>query len=296
MVASNPTIVVGMHSSGTTLLSRTLSQVGVLMGEDQVTATGESIFFQNLNQRLLSEAGASWFRPDPFLEAVDHWDSSTPAVQSLRTACLTRKSRRFLGRQRWEEYGSLFNQPYHWGWKDPRNCLTLPLWLRIFPEAKVILLIRNGIDVSESLVNREQRFLERRWWRCGRFLFRAMTLRNPFANPVTGFGRHEMFGLWRRYLDAALNTVSALDGRRLLILRFEDLVSSPETHLRHLVEFVGLDFDQAKVRRVAESIDPRKSWAFVSSSILREFHGERSNEPLMKRFAYDQLPAMKGNG
>ena len=28
--------------------------------------------------------------------------------------------------------------PFPWGWKDPRNSITLPLWLRLYPEAKII--------------------------------------------------------------------------------------------------------------------------------------------------------------
>ena len=58
----------------------------------------------------------------------------------------------FLGWKRYLAYRSLerFDQP--WGWKDPRNVFTLPLWLRVFPEAKIIYIVRNGVDVAASLL------------------------------------------------------------------------------------------------------------------------------------------------
>jgi hypothetical protein len=36
-----------------------------------------------------------------------------------------------------------------WGWKDPRNGATLPLWREVFPEAR-ILLIRKQMDERKS--------------------------------------------------------------------------------------------------------------------------------------------------
>ena len=38
-----------------------------------------------------------------------------------------------------------------WGWKDPRNSLTLPFWLRLIPNLKVIICLRNPLEVARSL-------------------------------------------------------------------------------------------------------------------------------------------------
>src|SRR5699024_2516440 len=43
------------------------------------------------------------------------------------------------------------NRNRAWGWKDPRNVYTLPIWLRLFPKAKVIFIKRHGVDVAASL-------------------------------------------------------------------------------------------------------------------------------------------------
>lgn len=279
-----------MHSSGTTLLSRTLSELGVLMGEDQSASTSESRFFLNLNEALLLKTGASWYRPAPFLRQMDQLKQSRKTVESLRAACLSRRSEQFLGRRRWREYGSILDQPCHWGWKEPRTCLTLPLWLKVFPEAKIVFIVRNGVDVSDSLVRREKRILDRHWFGRARYYLRSMTLRHPSANSLSGFNHTEGFALWEQYVEAALDAIGELDCNHLMTLRFEDLIHSPEPHLRRLAEFVGLDLDPRTFGPAKNKINPSRGWAFVSNPALRKFYQDRNNEPLMKRFAYDRLP------
>ena len=39
----------------------------------------------------------------------------------------------------------------HWGWKDPRNSLTLPFWKELLPNLKVVVCVRNPIEVIASL-------------------------------------------------------------------------------------------------------------------------------------------------
>lgn len=287
---SNPTIVLGMHSSGTTLLSRTLSKLGVLMGEDRLASTEESRFFLDLNEKLLLKTEATWYQPDSFLRQIDQLEQSNLAVESLRAACLSRRSKQFLGHRRWRKYGSIFDQPCHWGWKEPRNCLTLPLWLKVFPEARIIFIVRNGVDVSESLVGRERRIRNRSRFGRARYYLRSMMTRHPSTNSLSGFSHPEGFGLWKQYCEAALGAIGKLDCHQLLTLRFEDLVRSPESHLRTLAEFVGLDPDPTSITSAASRIKPGRGWAFVSSPALLDFYRGKKNEPLMKRFAYDRLP------
>ena len=116
------------------------------------------------------------------------------------------------------------------------------------------------------------------------------TLRHPSANSLSGFNHLEGFALWEQYVEAALGAIGKLDCQNLLTLRFEDLVRSPEPHLRALAEFVGPDPDPKNIRSAAARINPGRGWAFVSNPALREFHRRRNKQPLMKRFAYDRLP------
>jgi hypothetical protein len=41
-----------------------------------------------------------------------------------------------------------------WGWKDPRNCLTLPFWQGFFPGMKTVVCLRHPLEVVRSLERR----------------------------------------------------------------------------------------------------------------------------------------------
>jgi hypothetical protein len=41
-----------------------------------------------------------------------------------------------------------------WGWKDPRNSITMPFWRSLLPDAKVVICVRNPAEVAASLSRR----------------------------------------------------------------------------------------------------------------------------------------------
>jgi hypothetical protein len=118
--------VLGMHRSGTSLLTGALRLLGVHLGSDENLLPSDEEanrkgFWENrlivdLNDALLSRLGGDWhnlpdFPPDWF---------SSPEFADLR-----REARAVISK----EFG---NVPV-WGWKDPRACLTLPFWRRLLP-------------------------------------------------------------------------------------------------------------------------------------------------------------------
>ena len=58
----------------------------------------------------------------------------------------------FFGYRDWKEIKS--GQPINWGWKDPRTTITFPIWLQVFPKAKILHILRNGVDVAISIYRR----------------------------------------------------------------------------------------------------------------------------------------------
>ena len=48
-----------------------------------------------------------------------------------------------------------------WGWKNPRNCLTLPFWQRFLPPMRYLICLRNPLDVAASLERRDGFSLEK---------------------------------------------------------------------------------------------------------------------------------------
>src|SRR5205085_206751 len=57
----------------------------------------------------------------------------------------------FLGKKLYERYRSPFNLDIPWGWKSTVSIFIFPLWLDLFPNAKVLYIHRNGIVVARSM-------------------------------------------------------------------------------------------------------------------------------------------------
>ena len=102
-----------------------------------------------------------------------------------------------------------------WGDKTPLHALELPAALAIFPRAQVVHLVRDGRDVTASL------------------------LRQPWG-PACAAGAAR---LWRRCVDAAQRDGAALGKDGYHEVRFEDLVAEPEPVLGKLCAFLGEEYD-----------------------------------------------------
>ena len=46
------------------------------------------------------------------------------------------------------------NEP--WGWKDPRNAITAPVWQEWMPELRFVICLRNPLDAAQSMVDRDK--------------------------------------------------------------------------------------------------------------------------------------------
>ena len=132
-----PLIVIGMHRSGTSLLTALLHRAGVPMGNDR-NVHDESAFFLELNKFLFRAAHADWDYPQPVLLLLEVPELRHALVEHLRSRCASRGTRAYLGWRRFLRGSRLEAQPGPWGWKDPRNTFTLPLWLEVFPNARVL--------------------------------------------------------------------------------------------------------------------------------------------------------------
>lgn len=107
------------------------------------------------------------------------------STEYLHDILQSRHSRSFLGWGRWLRYRSAFKLDFPWGWKDPVNTFTLPFWLDLFPEARVVHIFRNGVDIAQSLYTRTHADFKRHYhkWRRHKWYYRLKPLRRGFA-PV----------------------------------------------------------------------------------------------------------------
>jgi GT2 family glycosyltransferase len=95
----------------------------------------EHLEFVSLNEELLNELGGAWDLPPKPHENFKH----------ARLDPLRMKARLLIDG---------FNSATVWGWKDPRNSLTLPFWQELLPALKTLIIVRNPLEVAHSMRER----------------------------------------------------------------------------------------------------------------------------------------------
>ena len=199
-----------MHRSGTSLFAKILMEFGVSLGDD-LNEHHESIEMKQINDCLLREQGAHWANPKPYLANLQAQGFVQSEAQKLQKIL-----------EQSTAFGDI-DPAKPWGWKDPRSTLTLPVWLSIFPEARVIHIVRNGIDVGMSLQRREPR--------------RLFSRRDaePMIPPLFTRG----YRLWSEYLQTGLSLQTLC--RHYLLVRYEDIIEAPRLQIDILCEFLDID-------------------------------------------------------
>jgi hypothetical protein len=138
-----PLIIIGMHRSGTSYVARLLEKSGIFMGVVK-DHNYEAMHFLSLNQQVLWAAGGSWHQP--LIPDRIYWKH--PPAKALYHEHFKANTRLQKASLRW--------QSPRWGWKEPRNTFTLPMWLALFPKARVLHVVREREGVVRSLMARNQ--------------------------------------------------------------------------------------------------------------------------------------------
>ena len=140
-----PICIAGMHRSGTSMITRLLNLCGVDLGpETDISAAAvdneagfwENYHFVRLNEEALVLLGGGWDLPPTLSEG---WELRDEMVRIRDDAA---------------ELVRGFSPDGIWGWKDPRNSMMLPFWKRLIPDLKILVCLRNPLEVAQSLHER----------------------------------------------------------------------------------------------------------------------------------------------
>lgn len=257
-----PIIFIGMHRSGTTMLTRMLDELGVFIGKDK-DYNWESEYFRKQNDWAIETSGGAWDHPTPVLDLLAD-DSLVDAAAKYFDIRLTAfASRAFWGGGPFylSSRRRIIRAP--WGWKDPRNSFTLPIWLRLFPDASIVHIHRHGVDVAASLRHRERKSRASRFdnFEKNKHLHRFLPKRGGFSGSYRCADLDRAFRLWGEYMDQIDALDRAMPGR-ILHIRYEDLLDDPARHLALTVERLALPCSPAQVKAVASSADADRCFAF----------------------------------
>ncbi len=189
-----PVLVLGPHRSGTSATSALLHAWGLAPATDDVDREGDQF-----NRRGLWEARSLVSLNDDVLRAVGTTWHSAPLLEWDWLD-------RLPGHQQWVERCAALAAEAgargDWAWKDPRMCVTLPLWREAFRvEPTVVLVVRHPLATARSLARRN-------------------------AFPIE-YG----LAIWTLSLAHALRSVPP---ERTYVVHFERLLSEPEPIAKQL--------------------------------------------------------------
>lgn len=267
-----PIIVTGMHRSGTSIVSRVLEDFGVLMGARK-SPNNEARLFQELNKWMMAQAGGRWDAPAATQYLLRDSNNLALIEDYVRMLFDSPRSAAFLGPLRYARCRGLSRLAIPWGWKDPRNTFTLPVWLRLFPDAKVVHVERHGVDVAQSLRVRHGQTYKRRVreYRILRPLYVLKLRTNGFVDSPRCSTLEGGFDLWEEYMVRGRKLSAELEPARLYVLRYEDLLSEPEEQLAALAEFCDVSPDSSEITETAQKLNHENAYAYRRSPELQSF-------------------------
>lgn len=271
-----------MHRSGTTLLSQALINHGLFMGKYR-EKNEEALFFLKLNSWMLRQANATWDAPENFLHGSDKFYERMARVceDHVRSPF---KFLKYLGLNRFANKDSIRKSKISWGWKDPRTTFTLPVWQKIYPEAKILHIYRNPVDVAQSL--RKRAIMEEISFRpniATRLKENLLIGRIPYTGSFNVMNLYNGFKLWSLYVNKALQYEGALH------IKYEDLLQSPQPTLSKIIRSVNLEVDETTMALTAGQFDKSRRFAFVKSDELCTFYERIKSDPLVKKLGYSDI-------
>lgn len=123
-----------------------------------------------------------------------------------------------------------------WGWKEPNTHFYLEYLAEFFPQAKYVHTIRHGLDMAFS-GNQQQ--LEHWGW-----LFGLGLPQSKEQLPAASLE------FWVRANRRVREIGNALGPQRFLLLNFDQLCTDPETGVRQLLNFLGINVNPQKLDRL----------------------------------------------
>lgn len=253
-----------MHRSGTSILSESLDRLGVFTGR-KVNIHKEAIFYLNLNKKLLQKCHSYWDTPLNIISTLE---------DSLALEHLVDISQSEISSFRYKlQYLGGFSHPLVWGWKDPRNILFIPVYLRLFPNAKFLFIVRNGVDVAYSLNTREI-------GRADRNINSNISVRCRTINRA--------FRLWEEYMEIYAHFSKFITKQNLLELKYEDVCLDQDTYTSEIYNFINKS-DAVQDRLPTKLFDASLSYSFLNRPEPRLFYEKVKDSEYMRRWGYNTI-------
>ncbi|OPH53092.1 hypothetical protein BC351_31940 [Paenibacillus ferrarius] len=211
--------VLGMHRSGTSMLMKTLNNLGVYLGKDEdmlaIADDNPEGFWEHrgiveIHENILSELNRRW---DSLTPLPKNW-LNNPRVQQYKLDLIELIKREF-------------KNVSVWGFKDPRTCILIPLWNEIYEvlemEVSYIIILRNPLDIANSL------------------------------NKRNDINKQYGIALWYYYM---INIMEYTRGCNKLVLHYDSILEETINSARIIASYTGLEINSEIEMKIRESIKP----------------------------------------
>ena len=282
LAGQSPVIIAGMHRSGTTILADMLEESGVFLGEETLQGYQEAMLFLLVNNEIFSHCFATWNNPLGLYWALSN-EENVRELSEFALYNILENPVSFLGKSLFDRCGGLQNLDLVWGWKDPRNTFTLPVWQRIFPELKVIFIYRHGIDVAESFYQRHIYALSEIYPEKDVPALVVEEDEIGLSHARRGWTREEALTLWEEYMEKGMEYYH-LNRDRFCLVQYESLMQRPQETIAPVLEFCGLDEKKMPKDKLRE-INAGRCYAYLNNPELKQFAKEKRH--ICQRFGYE---------
>lgn len=222
-------LVLGMHRSGTSLISRCMAGFGVahgnnlLVNADNAKGHWEDLDLVELNQNLLKKLHQSWASLTVLTKQHLEQNLQEEDQETARALVLSR----------------LVDHQFY-ALKDPRTTILLPFWLPILDSLqcslRIVLCIRHPEAVVKSLAQRD------------------------------AFHRLRSLALWIKYNLAAIEALSN-SPHNLVIIEYDEMLAQPDQQLERMGKILQLERDETTIKTLLTNfIDPSLNHHSMSGS------------------------------
>ena len=207
-------VVLGMHRSGTSVITRALQVLGVDLGDkllpplEGVNVKGfwEDVELNSLNIEMLNAVHSDWHFLTPIQE--------TDVTELHRQGYLSRAV---------EMLKVKTDNISAFGFKDPRTAKLLLFWKDVFAQSQMdvsyVISMRNPLSVCKSLAKRD------------------------------GFDFEKSYLLW---LDHVINSLIETDGKSRVLVDYDRLIQSPNKELERIAGKLQLEIDLDELEKFKE--------------------------------------------
>jgi hypothetical protein len=195
---------------------------------------------QELHEEYLHRVGGAWHNPTPFLDSIQTPEGKRDCTEYLRVNARRDFARIFGYRNNprglWLRARLKLGAP--WGWKEPRTTLFATSWLEIFPDARIVHVVRDPLAAATSIRDRELKF---------------QTAGDPPSGNIDNLDY--CVRLVQIYIEAGEHLATSPNYRRV---RFEDIQANPRRVLEQLANFCGLNLTTRQLANAAATIRPER--------------------------------------